>query len=386
MPFEPVPWALVIYAAFTGMRLWLALTRRLNEVVLHVSVVVDVAVLMLTIWSFHLQYQQPATVYLKAPTLLYVFILIALRAMRFEARYVLLTGLAAILGWSVLVGYAVLTAGEMQITRNFAEYATSGAILIGAEVDKIVSIAAVTGILAAAIVRARRLLVRAATETDAASQLSRFFAPEVAREIRATESGFAPGDAVMREAAILVLDLRGFTAQAARLSPAETVALLREYHREVVPEVQRHGGTIDKYLGDGIIVTFGAAFPSETHARDAFRAAEAAIDAAYSLNAARAGDGDEPIELNAAITVGPVLFGVTGDESRLEFTVIGDAVNLAAKLEKHCKVTGCSLLATATALDRARSQGLTSSDAWRRLPTQDIVGVLPRLELVGCVP
>ena len=62
---------------------------------------------MLTIWSFHLQYQQPATVYLKAPTLLYVFILIALRAMRFEATFVLVAGLTAIVGWSVLVAHLV---------------------------------------------------------------------------------------------------------------------------------------------------------------------------------------------------------------------------------------------------------------------------------------
>ncbi|MFN6978443.1 MAG: hypothetical protein ACK4OP_10000, partial [Gemmobacter sp.] len=168
VPFEPVPIALAAYTLFTGLRLWLTLAGRLGPVFLGLSVVVDVAVLMVTIWSFHLQYGEPATIYLKAPTLLYVFILIALRTLRFEVGYVVLAGVAAILGWGVLVVYAVLTAGEMKITRSFAEYMTSHSILIGAEVDKVISIAAVTGVLALAVVRARRLMMRSATEAHAA--------------------------------------------------------------------------------------------------------------------------------------------------------------------------------------------------------------------------
>lgn len=239
-------------------------------------------------------------------------------------------------------------------------------------------------ILAAAIVRARRLLIRAATESHAASQLSRFFAPEVASEIRGAEAGFAPRDAVVREAAVLVIDLRGFTALAARLAPTETVRLLRDYHREVVPAVQQHGGMIDKYLGDGIMATFGAARPSATYAADAFRAAETVLISAASWNARRAERGEEPVELNAAITVGPVLFGVTGDASRLEFTVIGDAVNFAAKLEKHCKAIGCPVLATTAALDCARVQGLTSPGKWRCLGNQEVRGLAEPIEIVGC--
>ncbi|HKK31207.1 MAG TPA: adenylate/guanylate cyclase domain-containing protein, partial [Alphaproteobacteria bacterium] len=382
-PFEPVPFTLAAYALFTGLRLWLTLKSRLTPFFLSTSVLVDIAVLMVTIWTFHLQYQQPPTIYLKAPTLLYVFIFIALRTMRFEASYVVLAGFAAVAGWSVLVVYAVLQTGEMQITRSFAEYMTSSSILIGAEVDKLLSFAATTAVLAIAIVRARRLLIRAATETHAASEFSRFLAPEVAGEIRSAEWDLKPGDAVRREAAVLVLDLRNFTSLAARLEPSETIALLSEYHRRMVPVIQGHGGSIDKYLGDGIMATFGAARPSESYAADALLALGAVMTAAQSWNAERAGRGEAPLGLGAAVTAGPVLFGVAGDESRMEFTVIGDAVNLAAKLEKHCKVVDRPALATALTLERARSQGLAAAQAYEHLRHQQVAGVERQIDLVA---
>jgi adenylate cyclase len=383
VPFEPVPWALGLYALFTTLRLGLALQNRLTAFFLSLSVIVDIAVLMLTIWSFHLQYQQPATIYLKAPTLLYVFILIALRTLRFEAGYVLLAGASAILGWFILVAYALVTAGEMRITRSFAEYMTSHSILIGAEVDKLVSFAAVTALLAIAVVRARRLLIEAATEAHAASELSRFFAPEVAGEIRSADMGLRPGDAVMREAAVMMLDLRGFTTLAARLPPAETMALLAEYQRRVVPVIQRRGGSIDKYLGDGIMATFGAARPSGSYAADALRVQQEVLDTMRAWNAERAARGGTPLGIGVAVATGPVLFGVTGDESRLEFTVIGDTVNLAAKLEKHCKVAGRPGLATAAALELARAQGLADAAGFDPLPGQRVAGVAAQIDLVA---
>lgn len=383
VPFEPVPWALGIYALFTTLRLWLTLRDRLSAAFLSLSVIVDIALLMLTIWSFHLQYQEPATIYLKAPTLLYVFILIALRTLRFEAGYVVLAGAAAILGWLVLVAYALVTAGEMRITRSFAEYMTSDAILIGAEVDKLVSFAAVTALLAIAVVRARRLLIEAATEAHAASELSRFFSPEVAGEIRSADIGFRPGDAVTREAAVMVVDLRNFTGLAARQPPAETMALLAEYQRRLVPVIQCHGGSIDKYMGDGIMATFGAAQPSESYAADALNALFEVLGAMRAWNAERRARGLEELGLGVAVATGPVLFGVTGDESRLEFTVIGDVVNLAAKLEKHCKVVVRPALATAAALVIAREQGFAGGERFETLRGAQVAGVAAPLDLVA---
>jgi adenylate cyclase len=384
--FEPVPIALGFYAVFTAVRLWLALRDRLGPVFLGLSIIVDVAVLMVTIWSFHLQYEQPPSIYLKAPTLLYVFILIALRTLRFEAVYVLLAGAAAALGWIVLVLYAALADPDAQITRSFVTYMMSDQILFGAEIDKLISIIAVTGILSLAVIRARRLMVRQAIEAHTATELSRFLAPEVAGEIRRADGGFSPGDAVLRDAAVLMLDLRSFTEHAARLGPRATMALLSDFHSRIVPIVQGHGGTIDKYLGDGVMVTFGASQTSDTYAADAMRAMVDLVAAFETWASEQRAAGGRVVHAGAGLAVGQVLFGVTGEESRLEFTVIGTPVNLAAKIEKHCKVLGHPALATAAALERAVAQGFHGAAAFKRLPGEAVAGVSGTIDLVTTGP
>lgn len=373
--FEPVPWALGTYTVFTALRLRLALQDRLSPVFLSVSVVVDIAVLMLTIWSFHLQYGEPATIYLKAPTLLYVFILIALRTLRFEMGYVLLAGGTAIIGWLTLVTYAVVTADDMKITHSFVEYMMSQTILIGAEVDKLISIAAVTLVLAVAIVRARRLMIRSASEAYAANALSKFFEPKVAREIRSAQIGLLPGEAVERTAAVMFLDIRDFTGLSARLKPSEAVALLGAFHRRVVPAVQNCGGSIDKYLGDGVLVTFGAALSNETYAADALRAVRDILASVEAWNEERQSAGHEKIGIGVGVTVGKILVGVIGEESRLEYTVLGEVVNLAAKIEKHCKIADRPALVTQEALDCAASQGFAEEALFDRLDPQQMAGV-----------
>ncbi|RKZ38039.1 MAG: adenylate/guanylate cyclase domain-containing protein, partial [Gammaproteobacteria bacterium] len=105
--FEPVPWVLLAYFIFTVIRLVLAHQRRMPNWLIYVSVVADMMLLLGLIWSFHLQYEQPASFYLKAPTLLYVFIFIALRALHLEVRFIALAGIVAAIGWSLMVLYVV---------------------------------------------------------------------------------------------------------------------------------------------------------------------------------------------------------------------------------------------------------------------------------------
>ncbi len=178
------PIAILIYFVLTVIRVVLAHTRRLGFWLLSGSILIDMALLYGLIWSFHLQYQQPASFYLKAPTLLYVFIFVALRALRFEVRYVVLAGIAASLGWLLMIFYVVLVdAAPNTLTHDYVQYLTSNSILLGAEFDKVISILVVTAIIAIAIQRARVLLVQSVVESQAKENLSRFFAPEVVRRI-----------------------------------------------------------------------------------------------------------------------------------------------------------------------------------------------------------
>ena len=108
------------------------------------------------IWSFHIQYAQPPSFYLKAPTVMYIFIFITVRALRFDATYVLAAGVAAAAGWLGMLAYAVThDPAPEPITRDYIAYMTGNRILLGAEIDKIITILVVTGILAVVLVRAR---------------------------------------------------------------------------------------------------------------------------------------------------------------------------------------------------------------------------------------
>jgi len=318
--------------------------------------------------------------------MLYIFIFIALRALQFEARYVLLAGAVSAVGWLVLVFYAALADPSMPITRDYVRYMTSSAILLGGEFDKVITIVLVTIILAAALRRGRGLLVRSVTEQTAARELGRFFAPEVANKIVGSSHEVRAGQGEQREAAALFVDLRDFTSLAMTLTSGELIALLSEYQARMVPIIQRHGGSIDKFLGDGIMASFGAAMPTSTYAADALRTVDELAEAARQWASARRLAGWPTPHVGMAVAVGPVIFGAIGDDSRVEYTVIGDTVNLAAKLEKHTKVERVQALTTKDALGLAVRQGYERTAAKEQRMSRRVGGVNHPIDLVVLSP
>ncbi len=356
--FSPVPYALAAYCLLNVVGLVWALKKGLPNWAVYCSIVIDIAMLMVLIWSFHIQYRQPASFYLKAPTLLYIFIFIALRALRFEARFVIAAGLSAAVGWIAMTLYVVYADPvDAMITRDYVHYMTTNSVLIGAEVDKILSILFVTFIIALALKRARVLLVTSVSEQMAARDLSRFFDESVARQITGADRRVESGEGVRRDATILFVDIRGFTSMAAQLDATRVVSMLSEYEKRIVPIIQRHGGTIDKFLGDGIMATFGAVVPSDTHAADALRTIDdIAEDARHWLDIPVL-RRIKPENVNAAAAAGPIVFGALGGENRLEYTAIGAAVNLAAKLEKHNKTVQSKALTDRATFELAQAQG-----------------------------
>ena len=378
-----VPWALGIYAAFTAVRLRLAYARRLTAPLRLASVVVDMTLLMVTIWSFHIEYGQPAAFYLKAPTFAYVFIFIALRTLSFSPSYVLVAGATAAVGWLTLLGYALAEPGGMGlVTRDYVAYMTSAKILIGGEIDKIVSILLTTGLLAVAVAHARELLERAVAEQAATSQLARFFSPEIAQHLIAADELLRPGEGESREAAAMFIDLRGFTTLAATLEPKALIALLGEYQRVAVPIIQRHRGSITTYLGDGIMVTFGATRPNATYAADALRCTEALLGALVDWCGECAARGSPTPGVGIGVEVGTVTCGAIGEEGRLEYAVIGDPVNRAAKLQNHTKIEGARALTTVAARDRAAAQGHAPGRPQEVRLRREVAGVAAPVDVV----
>jgi len=340
-PFQPVPWALSLYFLFTVIRLGCSYKPYLPAWLLVISVVMDIGLLMVLIWSFHIQYMQPASFYLKAPTMIYVFIFIALRALRFEPRYIVLAGAAAAIGWLVLVLYVIFGVPEdPMITRNYVTYLTSNAILIGAEVDKIISILLVTAVLAVAILRAQRVLNKAVLETTAAHDLSRFVDREVADRITSADQAIQPGDGESRIASVVFTDIEGFSTESEKLSPQELATMLNEYFGAMSEVIDQYGGVITQYQGDLMLITFNAVSSDEDHAANAIKTALGIKEVAE----ARTFGNGSVLKTRCGINTGEIVVGAIGAENRLSFTVHGDEVNIAARLEQLNKQHGTYIM------------------------------------------
>ena len=365
--FASEPWVLGVYLLFTLVRVVLAHRRALPNWLLYVSVIVDMLLLLALIWSIHIKYGQPASFYLKVPTLLYVFIFIALRALRFEARYVLLAGAVAAGGWLLMVLYAArIVPDNPMITRDYVQYMTSNSILLGAEFDKVISVLIVTGILAVAITRARNLLVRSVVESTAAAELSRFVPSEVAAQLKASETRIEAGAGDVRETTIFFNDLEGFTTLSEGMSPVELISTLNEYFSAVTEPIVRHGGVINQYQGDAILATFNLPKAYEDHAAGAVRAA---IEIQHILASRTFGAGLRLVS-RVGINTGIVVGGLVGAQDRLGYTVHGDDVNLAARLEALNKEHGTRIIVS----ERTRELAGPESFAFEALGTVTVRG------------
>ena len=158
-------------------------------------------------------------------------------------------------------------------------------------------------------------------------------------------------DGEEREASVLFCDIRGFTTFSETMMPKELVQMLREYFSLMVDAVFSQQGTVDKFIGDCIMAIFGAPTPQADHAERAARTALAMRDAVEAFNETRLQDGLEPIQIGVGINTGNVVVGNIGSEQRLEYTAIGDAVNLASRLEGINKQYGtCIIISESSAL------------------------------------
>src|SRR5262249_8788882 len=163
-------------------------------------------------------------------------------------------------------------------------------------------------------------------------------------------------------------------------------AALRKPRRAYAARARRltvpPGGTINKSLAAGILASFGAVAPSPTAAADALRAADAVIEAADRWAAERRQAGQPPLSIGLAAASGRVVFGAVGDSDRLEFTVIGDAVNFAAKVEKHNKEEKTRALVDGTTYDTAQRQGYIAPVERERRPGRQVGGVTDLVDIV----
>jgi adenylate cyclase len=199
--------------------------------------------------------------------------------------------------------------------------------------------------------------------------MARYVAKEVVDQLLASGQDFLDGNSHV--ATVLFSDIRRFTTLAEAMSPQDTVAMLNDYFTSMVEVVFQHGGMLDKYIGDAIMAVFGTALGGAGEADNALAVATEMIRELARFNERRRERGREEIEIGIGIATGEVLAGSLGSRRRLEYTVIGDNVNLAARLEGANKHYGTTVL-----LAGSTAEALKSRAVLRRLDLIQVKGKL----------
>ncbi|MCP3370171.1 adenylate/guanylate cyclase domain-containing protein [Bradyrhizobium cajani] len=235
-------------------------------------------------------------------------------------------------------------------------------------IQEIVVFMIVAATLALAVRRSNELLVRHAAVERERGNLARYFSPNVVAELSKQDEPLK--QVRTQHAAVLFVDIVGFTAFADARSPQEVVRTLREFHGLMEQEVFRHGGTLDKYLGDGLMATFGTPFAGANDASNALRCAQAMITAADGWNEQRRASGEPPLRVSFGLHYGPVVLGDIG-QTCLEFAVIGATVNTASRLEALTRTFDCALVASEDLVSRAKAELGNAAETFQPLMARE---------------
>ena len=323
----------------------------------------------------------PVALHYRFDGFLYFFLLLAGVLHSYSPRLVLWTGIAIALWWAGALALAVQAPGVVtefdlpayrEMPRlSFVERAQQPDFIeVIRRFQEILVAILVAAIASFAVARSRQLVLESVRAERGRDNLARYFSPEVAAELASDEHDL--GAARRQHAAVLFADILGFTRLSEALGPEGTIELLRKWHATLGDIVFRSGGTLDKYIGDGLMATFGTPRPRPDAAS---RALEAALEMAafaressgtrdLTLSAETSGTAQPPltgqapaVRIGIGLHYGPVVLGDIGNAHRLEFAVLGDTVNVASRLEGLTRELKVDLVASAELVRRVRAEG-----------------------------
>ncbi len=221
----------------------------------------------------------------------------------------------------------------------------------------------------------------AETERQRAS-LARYFSPNMVDEMM--RAGGRLEAARSLQATVLFADLFNFTAMSSNMPGEQIIGLLREFHALVEDAVFAFDGTLDKYIGDGLMATFGTPRPSTQDATNAVRCARQMVTGLNGWNRRREAEGLPRLQIGVGLHHGEVTLGDVGSARRLEFTVVGNTVNLASRIESISRVLDTAIIASEAAIEAVRREGGGGVlEGFRDLGMHAIRGRRERIELWG---
>jgi adenylate cyclase len=288
------------------------------------------------------RFDVPVQFFLTMGNEVYLFAIIAAAVFTFSPRVVLWTGIVSAAIWSAITLWVLWLPDTVgSIPDPILESLTHDERLrlmsdphrvhVGRWIRTVVAIFTVTAALAAFVRMARGVVFRQAQAERERANLSRYFSQNMVDELAHADEPLGPTR--RQEVAVLFADIVGFTAWSASRAPDEVIEMLREFHGRMERAIFAHGGTVDKYIGDAVMATFGTPRPGATDALSALRCVREMVAAVDSWNAERRARGLDAIGAGIGAHYGPVVLGDIGGNQRLEFAVLGDTVNVASRLE-----------------------------------------------------
>jgi adenylate cyclase len=302
-------------------------------------------------------------------TFIYVFVFLATATLAYSWRTVVAMGFWTAAVWTIGVGWAWLQPATHAALSESVRAAVGSdvrmfhiinpsSIGIPERFQEITVFLIVAMTLALAVRRSNALLISHAGIERERTNLARYFSPNVVEQLSGNDEPLTRVHT--QDVAVLFADIVGFTTYADGRDPKEVIGTLRQFHERMEREVFRHGGTLDKYLGDGLMATFGTPFAGDSDALNALRCARGMIASIAELNGERKDRNEPPIQVSVGLHYGQVVLGDIG-LNRLEFAVIGTTVNAASRLEALTREFGCAIVVSDALVQQARTESSHSS-------------------------
>lgn len=280
----------------------------------------------------------------KNPVLEFWFIPLIISLLQFRRSLVIFGGIFIALNFIVLTIYGYHSG--MVIAETYPEHVLGQGVLLDSLLsNKLLLITTFTIVIMISLKRVKKMMLKIGNLEAQKASLSRYFSPKIAEKIMNEPDLLAKGS--RHEVTILFIDIRNFTSISEKMDPELLIRLLSDFRERMVQEIFKHNGSIDKFIGDAIMATFGTPIPSSIKGEDTKNALKAAMGMLKRLeefNLQNNLTGENAWHCGIGLHSGEVFSGNIGSSNTREYTVIGDAVNTASRIESLCKTYSAKLL------------------------------------------